>query len=294
MLKLFIRLSKWLTLLKQSVVSLVRIWLMSGNSKHFREQKSKSDSIVILGNGPSLKSALEENKSFFACHELLCLNHFAITDYYTEFKPKYYVAIANDLFLDDVMPHFVDASNRLFNAIADKTKWELKFFITKEASKHLRWQKILKRNKNIEVIYLNLTPVEGFERFMFHSFNKAKGMPRPHNVMVPAIFTALNLGVQKIFIVGSDHSWLQELHVDENNRTLFFNEHFYDKEKQKKQFDYGGQYYMKLHEILGTMSFAFASYHILKRYADYKNVEIINCTPVSYIDAFKRCNLEDI
>lgn len=291
---LFIRMSKWLKLLNQSLVSLFRIWIMSGNSKSFRKQKSSAGSVIILGNGPSLKSTIESNREIFHQHELVCLNHFAITDYYTEFRPEYYITIAHDLFLDNVMPHFVEASNKLFNAIADKTTWKMKYFTTQEARKHLRWQKILERNKNIEIIYLNLTPVEGFDKFMFHCFDKAKGMPRPHNVMVPAIFTSLSLDVKKIFIVGSDHSWLQELHVDENNRTLFFNEHFYDKEKQKKQFDYGGQYYMKLHEILGTMSFAFASYHILKRYADYKNAEIINCTPVSYIDAFKRCRTEDI
>ncbi len=267
---------------------------MSGNSKEFRKQNLASDSIVVLGNGPSLKSSIESNRSFFSTHELLCLNHFALTDYYTEFKPRYYVAIAHDLFLDDVMPHFVEASNKLFNTIADKTDWNLKFFITKEAKKHERWKKILERNKNIEIVYINLTPVEGFDRFMFRRFDKAKGMPRPHNVMVPSIFTALHLGVKKIILVGSDHTWLQELHVDENNRTMFFNEHFYDKEKQTKQFDYAGKHFMKLHEILGTMSCAFASYHILQNYATYKKVEIINCTPVSYIDAFKRCKLNEV
>ncbi len=267
---------------------------MSSNSRDFRKQKSASDSIIILGNGPSLKSSIESYKEVFHKHELVCLNHFALTDYYTELKPEYYVAIAHDLFLDNVMPHFIDASNRLFNAIADKTSWKMIYFTTQEAKKHLRWQKILERNKNIEIVYLNLTPVEGFDRFVFGRFDKAKGMPRPHNVMVPAIFTAIHLGAKKIILVGSDHTWLKELYVDENNRTLFFNEHFYDKEKEAKQFDYAGQHYMKLHEILGTMSLAFESYHILKKYAEYKNATILNCTPQSYIDAFKRCNLNEI
>lgn len=294
MIKTVIKFSKWLKLLNQSVISLFRIWLMSKNSKNFRKQKSETDSIIILGNGPSLTSTIEANREVFISHELLCVNHFALTDYYTEFKPKYYVAIAHDLFLDDVMPHFIEASNKLLNAIADKTSWEMKYFTTQEAKKHLRWQKILERNKNIEIIFLNLTPIEGFDKFMFRKFDKAKGMPRPHNVMVPAIFTALHLEVKQIILVGSDHSWLNELHVDENNHSLFFNEHFYDQKKQAKQFDYAGKYYMKLHEILGTMSCAFASYHILQKYAVHKNVEIINCTPVSYIDAFNRKNLSEI
>lgn len=281
-------------LLNQTIVSMFRICLMSGNSKTFLQQKSQADSIIILGNGPSLKTTIEANKDVFHQHELICLNHFALSEYYTEFKPQYYVAIAHDLFLDNVMPHFKEASDKLFNAIADKTSWKMKYFTTQEAKKHLRWQKILERNKNIEIVFMNLTPVEGFDRFKFRRFDSAKGMPRPHNVMVPAIFTAIHLDVKKIILVGSDHSWLKELHVDENNRTLFFNEHFYDKEKQSKQFDYAGQHYMKLHEILSTMSLAFESYHILNKYADYKKITIINCTPGSYIDAFNRCTTKDL
>jgi hypothetical protein len=264
---------------------------MSSNSRDFRKQKSASDSIIILGNGPSLKSSIESYKEEFHKHELVCLNHFALTDYYTELKPEYYVAIAHDLFLDNVMPHFVEASNRLFNAIADKTSWKMIYFTTQEAKKHLRWQKILERNKNIEIVYLNLTPVEGFDRFVFGRFDKAKGMPRPHNVMVPAIFTAIHLGAKKIILVGSDHTWLKELYVDENNRTLFFDKHFYDSESQLKKFNYDPDNYLKLHEIINSISSAFASYHILKKYADHRNTEVLNATPNSFIDAFKRCKI---
>jgi hypothetical protein len=264
---------------------------LSSNPKNFRQQKTNSKSIVILGNGPSLKETIDSNKDFFSNNELLCLNHFANTDYYTEFRPKYYVAIAHDLFLDDVLPHLVEASNKLFNAIADKTTWELKFFITSEAKKHERWKNILASNKNIEIVYMNLTPIEGFDRFVFRWFDKAKGMPRPHNVMVPAIFTALHLGVKEIILVGSDHTWLQELHVDENNRTLVFDKHFYDSERQLKQFNYDPQNYLKLHEILNSISSAFASYHVLRKYADYRKTEVLNATPNSFIDAFKRIKI---
>jgi hypothetical protein len=49
-----------------------------------------------------------------------------------------------------------------------------------------------------------------------------------------------------------------------------------------------------LHEILSTMSLAFESYHILKKYADYKEVKILNSTPGSYIDAFERCSINEL
>lgn len=294
MIKILLKIRNWFNLFGKSISSIFRIVLMSKSVNTFKNTKPASKALIILGNGPGLKPFIEESRNKLSKYELLCVNHFGITDYYTELKPKYYVAIAFDLFRDDIMPHFVEASNKLFNAIADKTDWPLKFFITVEAKKHERWQKILSQNKHIEIIYINLTPVEGFHKFMYRNFDKAKGMPRPHNVMVPAIYTAISLKAPKIILAGADHSWLKELHVDDDNRTLFYNQHFYDKEKQVKQFDYAGQRYMKLYEILGTMSLAFKSYHILKEYAEYKNIKILNITQGSYIDAFDRCKYEDL
>ena len=192
------------------------------------------------------------------------------------------------------MPHFVQASNKLFNTLAEKTKWKLKFFISTEAKKHKRWQEILGKNKNIEIIYINLTPIEGFKKFMYRNFDKARGMPRPHNIMIPAIFTALRLQAKNILLAGVDHSWLKELHVNNENKVLVYNQHFYEKETKAKQFDYGGQRYVKLHEILYTLSEAFKSYHILKEYADYKQTEIFNLTENSFIDAFNRANFEEL
>ena len=92
--------------------------------------------------------------------------------------------------------------------------------------------------------------------------------------MVPAIFTALNLQAKNILLAGVDHSWLKELQVDNENKVLLFNQHFYDKEIKAKQFDYMTALW-KLHEILYTLGEAFKSYHILKEYADYKQAKIL-------------------
>jgi len=118
-------------------------------------------------------------------------------------------------------------------------------------------------------------------------------MPRPHNVMIPSIFIALSLNVKEIALIGIDHSWLKEIYVDEQNNALFFNQHFYDKEISAKKFDKYGKTYLKLHEILMTLSKAFESYHILEEYSKTKNIKIYNCTKGSYIDAFERKEFSD-
>jgi len=290
----FVRFSKLVSLFNKTIATKLRILLFSKKAAAFCQIKSSANRIVVLGNGPSLKKSLQENTDFFLNNELLCLNHFAISKYYEELKPKYYIAIAHDLFLDDVHEKFVEASNKLFSEIAEKTNWNMKLYMPFEAREYSRWQAPLKTNKNVEIVYFNVTPVEGFKKSRFRQYSRAWGMPRPHNVMIPAIFTSISLGAKEIILIGSDHTWLKDLHVNKQNETMFINEHFYDKEKEQKRFDYKGQSYLNLHEVLATFSTAFESYHILKEYAEYKNIEIINCTPVSFIDAFKRCEIKEL
>ena len=289
-----IKINSWFRLLAKTCASCVKILLFSKSTKQYKNLAKSEKDILILGNGPSLNSFIENHKEKIKNYNLIAVNHFAISEFYTELKPKYYIAIAHDLYLDDVMPHFLEASNKLFNTLVEKTDWNLKFFITTEARKHQRWQEILKKNSNVEIIYINLTPIDGFKNFKFRNFDKLRGMPRPHNIMVPAIFTALNLQAKNILLAGVDHSWLKELQVDNDNKVLLFNQHFYDNEIKAKQFDYMGQRYVKLHEILYTLGEAFKSYHILKEYADYKQAKIFNLTENSFIDAFERVNFEEL
>ncbi len=294
MLRNLIKISKWLNRLQKTIISVFRILLLSQKNPLFRKQKTNKKRVVVLGNGPSFRKSIDDNIDFIRNNELICLNHFAITDYYVELKPSYYFAIAHDLFLDNTDVKYIHASNKLFNAIVEKTTWKLKFFITNEARSQKRWQNILRQNSNIEIIYMNLTPVEGFDRFMFKRFAKAKGMPRPHNVMVPAIFSAINIGFKEIILLGADHSWIKELFVDQNNKVLFFDKHFYDKERKLKKFNFDENNYPKLHQILDSLSRAFESYHTLNEYANYRKVTIKNCTPDSFIDAFVRDEISNV
>lgn len=294
MIELLIKLSLWLALLRQSFVSIIRVIFISGNTKEIKKIKINSDRLVVLGNGPSFKNSLESNFEFFKHQELICLNHFGITDYYTELKPKFYITIAHDLYLDDTDTMYKEASIKLFNAIADRTTWEMIFLIHREARKEKRWQEILRKNKNIRIVYINLTPAEGFKWLRYSLYKKSLGMVRPHNVMIPSMFFAINAGAKEIILVGAEHSWLKEIHVDKDNNALFFNEHFYNTEKKSQRYTFKGQSYMKLHEILKTLAAAFEGYHILNEYAADMGVKIINCSPESFIDAFEKRSLSDI
>lgn len=289
----YIKTLNWFVLLNATVVSVLKLIIWSRSPKPYKNNRTDKKRLIVLGNGPSFKTVIEANLDFIKEQELICLNHFAITDYYTQLKPKYYFTIAHDLFLDDTNEEYAKASTRLFYEIADKTDWPLKFFITYEARKEQRWQEILKKNKNIEIVYMNITPIDGFRWFRYYCYENGLGMTRPHNIMIPSMHFAIFSGVKEILLIGTEHSWIKELHVDEDNNALFYNEHFYDNEKKSKEYNNRGKSAFKLHEILATLSTAFKSYHVLNEYAKSKNIKIYNCTKGSFIDAFERRQIDE-
>jgi hypothetical protein len=61
------------------------------------------------------------------------------------------------------------------------------------AKRSKEFQTLLQKNKNITPLYFNQTPVEGLT-FVSHALFSAKlGMPRPHNVLIPAIMNMIAL-----------------------------------------------------------------------------------------------------
>jgi hypothetical protein len=144
-------------------------------------------------------------------------------------------------------------------------------------------------NKNINIVYYNRTPIEGFTWFCHLFFKLGLGMPRPHNVILPSLFLTVNLGFKKIVLVGADHSWLLETYVDGNNNVLISQKHFYDENEVKPEGMINNKDgSRKLHEVLEKWMISFKSYFTLREYAESKGAQILNATPVSFIDAFER------
>ena len=115
------------------------------------------------------------------------------------------------------------------------------------------------------------------------------GLPRPHNVLIPALFVAINSGYKRIYLAGADHSWLPMISVNDQNQALVNQQHFYDEHSSKSDLMYKlGVRPRRLHEILEKFMFTFRSYFDLKDYAESKGSKIYNSTPDSYIDAFDR------
>ena len=116
-------------------------------------------------------------------------------------------------------------------------------------------------------------------------------MPRPQNVLVPSIFNGINMGYNEIIIYGADHSWTENIRINNANQVCLTDSHFYDQEevslKPWRKATEGREIY-KMYEILWDLSNTFKSYHTLREYADTQGCHIVNKTGGSYIDAFDR------
>jgi hypothetical protein len=286
-------------------LSVIKILVLSDlfPKKNSINNTNRNEDIVALGNGPSLKEFLANNRHFLDNKASACVNYFGRTEEYTEIKPEIYTIISPEYFQREEKKDFAEERQRTLDTIAEKTKWPTLFVIPRLAKKESFWKKNFINHPYITIQYVNTTPIEGFKWFKNWAYSKKLGMPRPHNVLIPTIMNAINLGYKNVFVAGADHSWLEELRVDSDNEVLLSQKHFYDKQarSQKNYRDMSVAQPMyhgatankrKLHEVLQKFYYAFQSYWVIRDYAMYKKVQVFNITPKSYIDAFDRYKLD--
>jgi len=102
-----------------------------------------------------------------------------------------------------------------------------------------------------------------------------------------AISLAIHLGYKNIYICGYDNSYFKNFSVDQKNRRVLPDQHFYDTEKSAKRYMNPDQY--------GPISDIFLDFSRHFRYLEKINrlkppeVTISNIALTTYTDAFPRC-----
>ena len=277
---------KWFGMLWQSLLSVVKIVLQSKLVTRLPGHFSNPDELLILANGPSLKRTVEESADFVRGKTLLAVNFCVTSPMFEQLKPELYL-IADPLFW--IVP---EKREQLFRTMAEKTTWDMNFLVPARALKNKEWQPLLAGNPHIRLYIYNTTPIEGFQGFCNWIFSKGWGVPRPHNVLIPSIAMGIRLPFKKIYLAGADHSWLPEITVTDDNVVLMHQKHFYDQNKSKAAtVTQENLHSARLYTILYHMYVAFKSYFVLEDYARSRGKDVINVTPGSYIDAFKRMKI---
>lgn len=275
---------KWCGKLGASAASLAKIALMSGRPT--KRSNQRNDTIIIMGNGPSLRTAMEEHRDVLMAHPRLAVNLSALTSDFIELKPQYYILADIAFFLNNK----TGKVPQLWEVLRGVT-WDMTLFLPTTARK---MEEVKQLPANVTVKYYNLTPAEGFHKLMYPIYKSGLAMPRPRNVLIPSIMSAMREGFKRIVLVGADHNWSKTLWVTDRNRVVSVQPHFYkddDAELRRAEEIFKN---VHIHEVYENYAIAFRSYFNVKWYAEREGVEILNATPGSFIDAFPRISLSDI
>lgn len=277
----FDSLSSFLSKSGASLASVAKVLLLSKGAS-MSSDEGKGRELLIMGNGPSLRKTIDEDLDWLLAHDLMAVNFAALSPDFFRLRPKYYI-LADGHFFNSL--HHDNNVRKLWDTFS-RISWEMTLLIPSKF-KHLV-KPLVMHSKGIRLRFFNLTPVEGFRWLSHLFFSSGLGMPRPRNVLIPAIMEGIRLGFTKIYLCGADHSWTKTLDVDNDNFVVSIQPHFYeDNEEEHKRVreTYKG---LRLHEVMGSMVVAFRSYWTIAGYAKKKNIEIINATPGSMIDAFPK------
>ncbi len=262
---------------------MVKVALCSRRVRRVYRDEDAGEQVVILANGPSLNTTIAKHGDKLRSMPTVAVNFMANAPQFRDLRPRYYV-------LAD--PHFFEGMQHE-NVVSlwenlSHVDWKMTLCVPVNRLKHA--QKLL-GNTQVELSTYNFVGIEGFAWLENVVYSRALAMPRPRNVLIPALMVAIMAGFKEIYITGADHSWMETIRVTDDNRVVSVQPHFYSDSKEEQlrsATEYKGY---RLHDIVKSFYVAFNSYHQLRRFADWKGVKIYNATPGSYIDAFERRSL---
>ena len=267
-----------------TLASFIKIPIMSRRPSP--KSRDRKDTIIIMGNGPSLRDAMEQDRDVLMAYPRLAVSLSALTPDFRDLRPDYYILADIAFFLKEK----TGKVPQLWEALRS-VDWQMTLFLPATARK---MPEVKSLPANITLKFYNRTPAEGFRCVMHPLYDSGLAMPRPRNVLIPSIISSMREGFRKIVLIGADHNWSKTLWVTERNRVVSVQPHFYkddDAELRRAEEIFKN---VHIHDVYENYAIAFRSYFNVKAYADRRGVEILNATPGSFIDAFPRIRLADL
>jgi hypothetical protein len=278
------RLGKIIFAAGNTVVSLVKILVSSRKTPEF--PGPGSDTCIVLGNGPSLKTSFQKYPGHFERFPLICVNSFCLSPEYDQLKPGYCVMLDSGLWKAD--NEFVQ---NVLNALLTKTTWTMHLIIPHDAAGSALLRN-LNNHAHIRIHLINYVVFKGFSSVGHYFYKKNLAMPQCQNVLVASLFCAINLGFSKIEFFGADHNWHEQLAVREDNVVCIRQVHFYENREEVSFLPFYKTMHVKetfrMDEAFHAWAKVFHGYFNILNYATSRSVKIVNSSEVSFIDAFER------
>ena len=256
--------------------------------RNYIPKSHHSRPLAILVNGPSLNHSLTEiiETKKHEEYDLMCVNFMVNDSRFEIIRPRYYV-ISDPMFYD--APGCEDRVKDFFANINRKVFWKLILFVPYRFWKDKSW---LKRfHNNIETIPFYMeTPSEIV--YFFSRMAKAGIIGTCYgSVLHHAIYAGLLSGYDKIYLYGADHTFFDGLCVNSQNQVCKKTTHFYDENPNIEPIYHtytGVKTPYTMSHFLNEYFRVFHGHEILQTIAKSMAVDIVNKTPISMIDSYKR------
>lgn len=253
-----------------------------------------SKRLAILGNGPSLKNQLPrliEQKEWEQA-DMMAVNFFALSEEFSLIKPKYYV-ISDPMFFREAGRS--ERIDNLYKALA-KVDWQMTLYVQFYNPEKFDYAAAVGNNPNIRIVKFHSTVFHGFRSVEFWCYRHGLGSGNWGTVVQNGILNAIQIGYRTIELYGVDHTLLDGLTVDNQNRLCRIASHYYDSTPaEAKPIFYNATnpprpYTMA--EYLAETAELFRGHEVLRDFAAEQGVRIINRTAGSLIDAYERDPME--
>ena len=259
-----------------SIVNLL-IWIVGKSlfTHRYRYKGLVNNKVIVLANGPSLLDSYEYFVNNISNVDFVCLNNMVFTELYSTIKPCYYVLADPVYWLEN---------NYTIDEIVKKTNWDISIFVP---SKFYNKSKALTRlNMYIKIYPFNTVVVSSFKKINYFCYKTNLGIPLNTTVLVSAIYLMLNSGYRIIELFGADHTWTKTLSVNDENKVVICDSHYYGTKASPWVKANGLNF--TISEILYAFSNMFRGHELLNEYAMYIGAQIFNCTKDSFIDAYPK------
>ena len=252
-----------------------------------RTEGALSDELALLANGPSLADELPRLLAGArAGCDFLAVNYFAEHEAFERLRPAYYVLSDPQFFRASAQRDRVAA---LYRTLARKVTWPMTLYVQYYNPERFDYRAALP-NPNIRIVRFHTQVYRGFRGVEFWLYRHGLGSANFGTVVQVCEYVALLLGYKTLELYGVDHTLLDGLSVDDENRLCRADRHYYDDAPAvpKPIFQKVPHRPYTMAVYLAKVAELFRGHAALRDYARSLGARIINRTGGSMIDAYER------
>ena len=181
------------------------------------ENMSSERRLAILGNGPSLKEQLPRliAEKAWEHTDIMAVNFFALSEEYKIVRPKFYV-ISDPQFFRKA--GYNERIEKFYNALAEQTSWPMTLYVQYYNPEKFDYRAAIKNNPKIRIVPFHTIVYHGFRSLEFWCYRRGLGSGNFGTVVQNGEFIGILLGYKRIELYGVDHTLLDGLMVDDENR----------------------------------------------------------------------------